>query len=102
MNKIVIISEGDANNPKTWSNIPYFLMKSLENDGNKVYTIDVGPNKYINYFFNKIIYPFIQLIDGKDSEYKFNRTVIYDKYCKYKIRKSLKKIGDIDVTISTS
>ena len=102
MKKIVIISEGDANNPKTWSNIPYFLMKSLENDGNKVYTIDVGPNKYINYFFNKIIYPFIQLIDGKDSEYKFNRTVIYDKYCKYKIRKSLKKIGNIDVTISTS
>ena len=102
MKKIIVISEGDPYNPKTWSNIPYFLVKNLKLNGNTVYTINLGINKYINFIFNKVFYPFIQIIDGKDSEYKLNRTKIYERYCEYKIRKCLKIIDNPDVIISTS
>lgn len=102
MKKIIVISEGNPFDPKTWSNIPFFLIKGLIDKGYEVYGINVGANKYVQYFFNHIICFFIKIFDGNDSEYKFNRTFLYDRFCKYKIKKEIKKIGNYDIAISTS
>lgn len=31
--KILFLTEGDANSPNTWSNVPYFFINSLKEAG---------------------------------------------------------------------
>lgn len=102
MKNILVISEGNPRDAKTWSNIPFFLVNELERAGCNVTTVDVGPNVLLRYFFDHFIIHIIRIFDGKNSEFMFNRTKLYNDWCKSRIKKELSRKKNIDCCISTS
>ncbi len=56
----IIFTEGDSNSVDTWSNVPYFFTKSIENNGGIVHRIDISFQKSSN-VFEKVIAQFYKL-----------------------------------------
>ncbi len=55
--EIIVFSFGDARNPQTWSNVPHFAVKAMEDLGHTVHCVDIGPHsnavKKLHSFVNK-------------------------------------------------
>lgn len=100
---LVFSEQGDPKKLKTWSNVPYFLVANLEEQGIKVISIDLEIEGVIitfikkswNYFFNYIIGPKILFYD-------FHRTKLYSYITNRKIKKSIKKHPNADCYIFTT
>lgn len=99
---ITVFTDGDSSELSTWSNVPYFLTKTLENKGFIVHRVNVGVHPKISLFFNKFITKLIKLIYNKKSEYYFNRTILYEYIVQKKMKKAVKKYKDTNLFISTS
>ena len=86
---IVVFTRGDSRKLSTWSNVPYFLTKTLKQQGFEVIHIDVSYKRlsrlfrYVN-IFNKI---FI----NRRTVYEFNRTGINAALVDWKMRRVVRK-----------
>jgi len=95
--KIMVITEGDANKASTWSNVPYFLTKTLEEKQYKVYKVDISINKIIPAIFSKFIKLFL-----RNTSYSSNRTRLYTKLAEQKMKRAINKYPDVDFIIVTN
>jgi glycosyltransferase involved in cell wall biosynthesis len=100
--EVTVFTEGDASKLRTWSNVPYYLTRTLEEKGFIVNRINVGPNKIIKIIFNKFIIKIIRKFYNSSSEYYLNRTVLFEKIVTNKMKRAVKKYNNTDFFISTS
>ncbi len=100
--EIIVFTEGDSSDSSVWSNIPYFLTKTLEKQGFKIHRINVeGPSSFI-FLYNKIFRRVLKLFYNRNTTYSYNRSKLFSIYVNYKMKMALKKYPDFYCTISTS
>jgi glycosyltransferase involved in cell wall biosynthesis len=98
---IVFSEQGDPRKLKTWSNVPYFLVTTIEKKDIVVNTINLGVTskfekkfaKIWNLFFIKIL---------KNTFYTYNRSFIYLFLVEARIKKAVKKYPNSDAFIFTT
>ena len=91
----IVLTNGDANSAKTWSNVPYFFTKNLEKQNKRICKMSIHfddcSNK-IEKFIALLIKVFLRLVRKitNNKSYTLNRT----KYYEYIITRRIKKIID--------
>ena len=55
MKTILVFTYGDANNPSTWSNVPYLFTNALEKKGINVIKIDISTKQNIFMYLYSLI-----------------------------------------------
>ena len=56
INEVTVFSHGDSRSPKSWSNIPYFFTKTLEEKGVKVNRVNIHPNIKLDKYYNRFVW----------------------------------------------
>lgn len=103
MNKeITIFTEGNSNNMQTWSNVPYFFTKGLENKGYIIHRINVSGNKLIRGIYNKIFRPFILRFINPETTFYYNRSFLYSLETNLRMKHAVKAFPQSSCFISTS
>ena len=99
MKTILVFTYGDANNPKTWSNVPYLFTKALEKKGIKVIKIDISTKQNIFMY----LYSLICKIIKPETTYYFVKSKWNLKIVEKKIKKAIKQYdNEVDAYISIS
>lgn len=88
--EVTVLSEGDATDVNTWSNVPYFLTKAFEDCGYTVNRVNVLENtQSIERFFNRTITRLIRIFMPKTT-YCFRRSFL----CSIMMDKIMKDVAD--------
>lgn len=90
-----MFTHGDSKNPSTWSNIPYLLSSSLEEEGVEIVRVDISEHPTLKFYYEKYIGTLFRFFK-KDYQINFrwswfNRVITYKR-----IRKSVLQYQDID------
>lgn len=100
--EIIVFTEGDSLSPDTWSNVPYFLTKSIEELGIDVHRVNIGLSSSNK--FEKIIALFIRFfikifnnINKSNPIFGINRTFFYKKMVEKKMRSAIKKFTNANI-----
>jgi glycosyltransferase involved in cell wall biosynthesis len=101
INEINVFTFGDSRLVKTWSNVPYLLTKTLEEQGYNVNRIDISPNRYLQSIYNRIIHK-ISTWFVKDNVYLYERTYINYFLTFLRIKKANKMFPSADLNIFTN
>lgn len=100
--EIIVFSEqGDPRNIRTWSNVPHFLVSTLEAKGIIVHTINLEPRgliqrsirKFINIIFPRFF---------KNVFYDYLRTPFHYHVARRKIKKAVSEHKDVDTLLFTT
>ena len=94
--KIIAFSNGDSNNPETWSNVPFYFLKALEATGAEVVRVNTKPfdsQRWIRVLINKAL-------NITKSGVAFERTDYYKKTVEKKMMKALKNNKNADLLLS--
>ena len=101
--EIIVFTEGDSLSPDTWSNVPYFLTKSMEELGVDVHRVDIGlsTSNVIEKIIVLVIKIFIRLFKIIDKSSNpglgINRTFFYKKMVERKMKKAIKKFPNANI-----
>lgn len=106
--KILFLTEGDANSPNTWSNVPYFFINSLKEAGgctHIIVPIDISKFSWpyslvlkMEEYFLKIV----RRIFPGNPTYTACRTRLYQKAVEKNIKQAIKAHEDADCLLSTN
>lgn len=101
---IIVFVEGNADSADTWSNIPYFLVRSLEREGVTVEKIDIGVEsssrgEKLFFFLVDLMTRGIRKLIKNNPVFSLNRTKIYDKMVKRKMKKAIEQKPDLQGAI---
>jgi glycosyltransferase involved in cell wall biosynthesis len=99
--EISVFTFGDSTLVRTWSNVPYMLTKTLEKQGYKINRININPNRYLQSFYNRVIYKLTLLLKN-DNVYLYERTYINYILTFIKIWRYNKKYPNADLNIFTN
>lgn len=103
--EITVLCHGDAFNLNTWSNMPYFLTKGLEECGYVVNRIDVstttGMERYVQALYNRTVVRLIRLIYPQ-TKYDYSRSFFRRHILNKRIKKIVEKYNETDVYINMS
>ena len=99
MKTILVFTYGDANNPSTWSNVPYLFTKALEKKGINVIKMDISTKQNIFMYLYSLI---CKIIKPKTTYYfvksKWNLHIVEKR-----MKNIIKKYDDkVDAYISIS
>lgn len=102
LKEVVVFSEqGDPRDFKTWSNVPYFFVKTLEAKGITVHTVNLSVQSRRHRYFTEA-YNFIASGTSKDIFYDYSRSAVYYYYSRLKIKQAVKKYKNADAFIFTT
>lgn len=96
--KILFLSCGDAENPKSWSNVPYLFLKTLRSKGYDVITYNIDPNKYLTQIFDWLVCKPLRLI-YRFHTYQFIRSSLFLHWNNLRLRKIFRRHADSDLAI---
>lgn len=96
--EITVFTVGDANDLKTWSNVPFFFSKNIEQKGIKVNRVNIEENKLFNLLYKYTIFALLK-IAYRNSNHTFFRTKLNYILTQKKIKKSLKEYKHTDAAI---
>lgn len=99
--QINLYTVGDSTKISTWSGVPYFLAKSLENKGIKLNRINLAPNKYIEFIYKKFRLPFYKYLH-KDTQYNYFRSRLNRWLTNIKIQRAAQKYKNADLNFIIS
>lgn len=88
--EITVFTVGDSESLSTWSNVPYFFSKSLEERGIKINRINIEENSFLNKLYKYTVYAFLKLF-YKNSSHSYFRSGINYFLTNIKIKRTLKK-----------
>lgn len=92
--KVSIFTQGDANSMTSWSGVPYFLSKGLEQLGVEVNRIDMSPRgnfyRFCNILWKDTAGRCIKLFDKKNI-YSFARSKVHNAFVYRRIKKAYKE-----------
>ncbi len=94
--EITVFSIGDANELKTWSNVPYFFTKSIEEKKIIVNRINIKENVFLSLLYRYTIFIILKLIKKKSNHTYFRSKLNY-YLTNWKIQKAVKKHNQSDV-----
>lgn len=101
--EIIVYSPGNPDDLATWSNVPYFFCKTLENQNIKVDKVDISVKKDIFTLpiivYSKIKEKILQKIFDKNTEYSFFRNKLFNKIMLSKMKKRDKKYPNADIQV---
>jgi hypothetical protein len=69
----LVFSIGDSREPSTWSNVPYFFTRTLEDLGHTVYRVNIGPPRYVQLIYDRAWRTYCRLA-GRSSRFSYLRT----------------------------
>ena len=96
--EITVFSIGDSNELKTWSNVPYFFTKSLEEKQIKVNRVDIKENLILNFIYKYSFFVFYKLIN-KNSNHCYFRSGLNYFLTNCKIKKAIKEFNQSEILI---
>jgi glycosyltransferase involved in cell wall biosynthesis len=82
--EVIVYSIGDSNEISTWSNVPYFFCKELEENGYKVIRVNIQQNRLAKIIWDKTLGKIHKKINP-DSTFSFFRSKTNYYLTKYKI-----------------
>jgi glycosyltransferase involved in cell wall biosynthesis len=102
LKEIIVFSEqGDPREVKTWSNVPFLLVKTFEDKGIIVHTVNLDIQDYVQKVIRKIWdFFFIKVI--KTEFYDYSRSSLYYFIIKFKIKAAIKRYINADSFIFTT
>ena len=100
--EIIVFTEGDSLDSSVWSNIPYFLTKTLESKNIQVHRVDVSGPVFLEFLYNKFFRRIVKLLFFKNTTYSYNRSIVFHFIVNHKMKKAVKKYSNSICTISTS
>lgn len=106
--KILLLVEGNANSPDTWSNVPYFFLDSLSEVGggtHEIIPIDISRFSWLALFELKIEEIFLKVIRKilpGNWTYTARRTKLYQRAVEKNIKDAIEKYEDADCLLSTN
>ncbi len=89
LREITVFSIGDASQLKTWSNVPYFFTKSLEEKGFKINRVDIEESAFLNSIYKYTVFAALKLF-YKNSDHTFFRSGFNNFLTGQKIKKEIK------------
>jgi glycosyltransferase involved in cell wall biosynthesis len=102
LKEVVVFSEqGDPRDFKTWSNVPYFFVKTLEDRGIIVHTVNLSVQSRRHRYFTKV-FNFVASEASKNIFYDYSRSAVYYYYSRLKIKQAVKKYKNADAFIFTT
>lgn len=105
--KILFLTEGDANSPNTWSNVPYFFINSLKEAGgtHEIVPIDISKLSWqyslglkMEEYFLKAVR---RILPGNPT-YTVRRTRLYQRAVENNIKQAIRENEDSDCLLSTN
>lgn len=100
--EVTVFLYGDSNNLSTWSNVPFFLTKTMENKNITVNRVNVEPNKYFVFIWNKLVLKLLKIFFNSETTYTFDRTPFFRKFVDMKMKKAVNKYKNTDMFLSIS
>lgn len=103
--EVIVYSNGDSNNLSTWSNVPYFFRRELENRGIKVDRVNIHVNKdssmsLVFRLFSKMKKKLIELSKGAGTMYRYNKSSYYYDQVIKKMKEGRKSYPEADTEIA--
>ncbi len=89
----VVFTIGDAREPSTWSNVPYFFTRTLEEQGFPVQRVNIAPSRFLQLLFDLPWKAFCRLI-GRQTRFTYLRSAFNRKVTNGKISRALKRYPD--------
>lgn len=103
MKKILLISYGDPYSAKTWSNMPFYLIKAFENEKCNVDTLDLFPYHSLLSKIYSVRRRILSKIKKKDLYITYDRSIVFSYFANRKMKKKLSKTEyDICITMTYS
>ena len=96
--EITVFSIGDANDLKTWSNVPYFFTNNLEEKNIKVNRVNIEENPILNFLYKYSIFILLKIIN-KNSNHTFFRSRLNYFLTNQKIKKAIKDYSKADALL---
>lgn len=75
--EVTIYCNGDSNDIKTWSNVPYLFCKTLEGKGIKVNRVNIHANKKFLKYFNSFFFLLFRRIFKCNNSPTLYRTILH-------------------------
>lgn len=92
--EIIVFANKDANDYKSWSNVPYFFIETLLSRGIIVHKVTLWTSGNLVVLFNKLVRFFL-----KETTYNFYRSGINFLIARYKIKNAVKKYQNADFSL---
>jgi len=86
----LIFSLGDSREPSTWSNVPYFFTRTLEDLGHTVHRVDIGPPRYVQLAYDQVWKVVCRLL-GRQTRFSYLRTARNRKATDARIAEALQR-----------
>lgn len=96
---IVLLSKGDADNPETFSNIPYYLKRTLERKGFRIYKVSIEEKPGL---FANLYTLFWRIIRRNRTTYAYCRSGFRHSGADRIMRKAVETYPHADMFISTT
>lgn len=96
--EITVFSIGDSLRLSTWSNVPYFFTRSLEEQGIFVNRVNLEENRALAKLYKYSVYAVFKLI-SRDTDQVYFRSGLNYFLTNLKIKRALKQYGKADARI---
>ncbi|PKL26956.1 MAG: hypothetical protein CVU90_15265 [Firmicutes bacterium HGW-Firmicutes-15] len=100
--EVTCISWGNAQDAKTWSNIPHFLVSSLTAHGLVVNTVDLSKNQFLFEKVGNLVNKILSRIMKQYIFFDYSRTILFDLIVNRKLKKVAKEFNTTDLFICLS
>lgn len=89
----VVFTIGDSRKPSTWSNVPYFFTRTLEEQGFPVKHVNIAPSRILQLLFDLPWKAFCRFT-GRQTRFTYLRSGFNRRVTNAKIRRALKRYPD--------
>jgi len=88
--EFIVFSIGDSRKPSTWSNMPFFFTRTLEQRGHRVHHVNIAPSRIVQLLFDVPWKVFCQLI-GRQTRFTYIRSSMNRRMVNAKIQRALRR-----------
>lgn len=89
----IVFSIGDSHLPSTWSNVPFFFTRTLEQRGHQVHHVNIGPPRFLQLLFDVSWRTFCQLV-GRQTRFSYVRSRLNRRLVGGKVKRALKRFPE--------
>ena len=92
--KVLVVTEGNAYSPQIWSNVPYFVVTTLEKKGFRVINVNVGMSSSTTDRLLRSIARKSKKLFGLGDLFDYDRTLLWKSLQDQKVRNYVKAYPD--------
>lgn len=88
--EFIVFSIGDSRKPSTWSNMPFFFTRTLEQRGHRVHHVNIAPPRFVQLLFDVPWKVFCRLV-GRQTRFTYIRSRMNRHVVNAKIQRALRR-----------